>query len=86
MPDALTAEALNKWLFNADTVDKVLGQLMTQGHKVADGDRLGKTIIFAKNHEHAEFIARALRHPTTPSTKAHFARVITYERRATRKS
>ena len=26
---------------------------MTHGQKVAGGDRLGKTIIFAKNHEHA---------------------------------
>ena len=31
--------------------------LMTRGHKVAGGDRLGKTIIFAKNRKHAEFIA-----------------------------
>ena len=30
---------------------------MTRGQKVAGGDRLGKTIIFAKNQAHAEFIA-----------------------------
>ena len=53
--------AVNKWLFNADTVDKVLEHLMTQGLKVADGDRLGKTIIFAKNHDHAAVHRRALR-------------------------
>ena len=52
-----SAEAVNKWLFNADTVDKVLEHLMTHGLKVAGGDRLGKTIIFAKNQAHAEFIA-----------------------------
>ena len=57
MPGAVEAPALNKWLFNADTVDKVLEHLMTQGLKVAGGDRLGKTIIFAKNHDHAAFIA-----------------------------
>jgi type I restriction enzyme R subunit len=51
------AEAVNKWLFNTDTVDKVLELLMTQGHKVAGGDRLGKTIVFAKNNAHADFIA-----------------------------
>jgi type I restriction enzyme R subunit len=39
---------INKWLFNIDTVDKVLAHLMTHGLKVAGGDRLGKTIIFAK--------------------------------------
>ena len=35
--------------------------LMTHGQKVAGGDRLGKTIIFAKNHDHAAFHRRALR-------------------------
>ena len=49
VPDRVDAEALNQWLFNEDTVDKVLEHLMTHGHKVAGGDRLGKTIIFAKN-------------------------------------
>lgn len=38
-------------------MDKVLEHLMRQGEKVADGDRLGKTIVFAKNHNHATFIA-----------------------------
>ena len=61
VPDRVNAEAINRWLFNEDTVDKVLEHLMTHGHKVAGGDRLGKTIIFAKNHDHAEFIARAVR-------------------------
>jgi len=55
-PDRVEPEAVNKWLFNADTVDKVLAHLMTYGQKVAGGDRLGKTIIFAKNQKHAEFI------------------------------
>jgi len=49
-PDTVDAAAMNKWLFNTDTVDKVLAHLMTKGQKVAGGDRLGKTIIFAKNN------------------------------------
>ncbi len=56
MPDRVEAEAVNKWLFNNDTVDKVLEHLMTRGLKVPGGDRLGKTIIFAKNQDHADFI------------------------------
>ena len=55
-PDAVAATALNQWLFNEDTVDQVLKSLMQHGLKVAGGDRLGKTIIFARNHRHAEFI------------------------------
>ncbi|WP_010544433.1 DEAD/DEAH box helicase family protein [Sphingomonas elodea] len=55
-PDEVEASAVNDWLFNINTVDQMLKQLMEDGLKVAGGDRLGKTIIFAKNHRHAEFI------------------------------
>ena len=56
IPSEIDAGAVNKWLFNADTVDKVLQDLMTRGQKVDGGDRLAKTIVFAKNHQHALFI------------------------------
>ena len=77
-PDRVNAEAVNRWLFNEDTVDKVLEHLMTQGHKVAGGDRLGKTIIFAKNHDHAEFIARRF-DANYPHYAGQFARVIDFK-------
>src|SRR5262249_1523554 len=57
VPRRVEAPAVNKWLFNIDTVDKVLEHLMTRGQTVAGGDRLGKTIIFANNQDHAQFIA-----------------------------
>jgi type I restriction enzyme R subunit len=63
------SRAVNKWLFNTDTVDKVLEHLMTDGQKVAGGDRLGKTIIFAKNQRHAEFITSGST-STTPAWPA----------------
>lgn len=56
VPEMIYPDALNQWLFNEDTVDKVLGYLMQNALKVEGGDRIGKTIIFAKNHKHAEFI------------------------------
>jgi type I restriction enzyme, R subunit len=77
-PDEVNAEAVNKWLFNQDTVDKVLETLMTKGQKVAGGDRLGKTIIFAKNNDHADFIAKRF-DANYPHYKGHFARVVTYK-------
>lgn len=77
-PDEVSAEELNKWLFNIDTVDKVLEVLMTSGQKVAGGDRLGKTIIFAKNNDHAEFIEKRF-NANYPEHKGHFARVVTYK-------
>jgi len=46
-PAAVDPEELNRFLFNEDTVDRVISTLMTEGYKVAGGDRLGKTIIFA---------------------------------------
>ncbi|MFM0122842.1 DEAD/DEAH box helicase family protein [Paraburkholderia sp. RL18-101-BIB-B] len=70
--------ALNKWLFNEDTVDKVLEHLMTHGLKVAEGDRLGKTIIFAKNHDHAQFIAERF-DTSFPYLAGQFARVIDFK-------
>src|SRR5690606_38890368 len=72
------ASAVNKWLFNTDTVDKVLEHLMTHGLKVESGDRLGKTMIFAKNHSHAKFIAERF-DANYPHLKGHFARVIDYQ-------
>ena len=56
MPDFIPSTALNKFVFNEKTVDMVLQDLMERGIKVAGGDRLGKTIIFAQNKRHAEFI------------------------------
>ncbi|PUE51417.1 restriction endonuclease subunit R [Limnohabitans sp. 2KL-17] len=78
IPDEVNSEALNKWLFNVDTVDKVLATLMAHGQKVAGGDRLGKTIVFAKNNDHADFIAQRF-DANYPHYKGHFARVVTYK-------
>ena len=77
-PDEIDPAALNQWLFNEQTVDLVLEYLMTKGERVASGDRLGKTIIFAKNNRHAEYIAERF-NINYPEYKGHFARVITYQ-------
>jgi type I restriction enzyme R subunit len=77
VPDAVSAEELNRFLFNADTVDKVLETLMVNGVKVAGGDRIGKTIIFAKNQRHAEFIAQRF-DANYPEYAGHFARIISH--------
>src|SRR3984957_6865163 len=78
VPGNVDPEALNRWLFNEDTVDKVLEHLMTRGIKVADGDRLGKTIIFAKNHAHAQFVADQF-DKNYPKHAGAFARVIDFK-------
>ena len=75
LPDRVNASAINSWLFNKDTVDKVLQHVMEHGHKVEGGDRLAKTILFARNHEHAKFIEERFNHHY-PHYKGHFARII----------
>lgn len=49
-------EAINEWLFNKHTIDLVLKEVMNKGIQDSSGDEIGKTIIFAKNHRHAEMI------------------------------
>ena len=77
VPTDVDTEELNRWLFNTDTVDQALKVLMERGHRVAGGDRLGKTIIFAKNNDHAKFITERfdLAYPEFAGT---FARMVTY--------
>ncbi len=72
------ASAVNHWLFNADTVDKVLKHLMTRGVKVDGGDKLCKTNLFAKNHNHAAFIEQRF-NLHFPKYKGFFARVIDFQ-------
>ncbi|MFD7053846.1 DEAD/DEAH box helicase family protein [Streptomyces mirabilis] len=78
IPDAVGRHDMNKYLFNEDTVDKMLQTLMTRGHRVEGGDRLGKTIIFAKNNDHARYIEERYNF-NYPQGAGHAARVITYK-------
>lgn len=80
--EEIDSNALNSWLFNSDTVDKVLGYLMANGLKTAGGDQLGKTIIFARNHQHAVFIEERFNR-NFPEYCGKFLRVIdNYEPKA----
>ena len=56
LPESIASTALNEWVFNEDTIRQVLHILMNDGLRIDYGEKLGKTIIFAKNHEHAEKI------------------------------
>ena len=78
-PDEINAAQINKWLFNEDTVDRVLEHLMTEGIKVAGGDQLGKTIIFAKNQNHADYIKGRFDANYPALDAGNFARVITHQ-------
>jgi type I restriction enzyme R subunit len=68
-PEEIRSNAMNKWLFNEDTVNKVLDALMEKGLKIEGGDKLGRTIIFAVNQNHAKFIVDCFtkRYPEQPA-------------------
>ena len=75
MPEEIEASAINSWLFNRDTIKKLLEVLMEKGLKVEGGDKLGKTIIFARNHKHAEYIVEVF-NDLYPEYKGEFAKLI----------
>ena len=54
--EEIGSSAINTWLFNANTIDLVINKLMDQGLKIEGNDKLGKTIIFAKSHRHAQAV------------------------------
>ena len=75
IPEEIDATAINSWLFNRDTIKKLLELLMEKGLKVEGGDKLGKTIIFARNHRHAERIVEIF-NQLYPEYKGEFAKLI----------
>lgn len=56
IPDEISSADVNDWVFNKDTIKKVINELMTKGLRVDCNNKIGKTIIFAENHNHAEAI------------------------------
>lgn len=69
--------AFNNWLFNQSTVEIVLKELMEKGIRTASGDEIGKTIIFAKNHRHADYIKEVF-HLRYPEKGNDYVKVIDY--------
>lgn len=58
LPTELSGADFFKKIYNDNTVDLVLQTLMNEGLKINSGDLIGKTIIFAFNHNHAELIVK----------------------------
>lgn len=78
LPASINSSAINSWLFNEDTIKQALHILMTEGLKINYGEKLGKTIIFAKNHNHAEKILEIFNkeYPHLSKNGQAFAKVI----------
>lgn len=54
--EEIDGDSINSWFFNEGTTKEVIYRLMEEGYKIEGGDKLGKTIIFAKNDRHADHI------------------------------
>jgi len=54
----IQSKEIFKYIFNTETIDKVIVDLMENGLKVQGGDLIGKTIIFGYNHQHADLIVK----------------------------
>lgn len=61
IPERIEGKQFYSYITNIDTIREVLRDLMEEGIKVNGGDLLGKTIIFARDHNHAVLIEKAFR-------------------------
>lgn len=76
------SEQIDKSIYNKDTNRAILRNLMENGIRNATGQAIGKTIIFARNHEHAVLMSR-LFDEMYPQYGGHFCQVIdNYDPRA----
>jgi type I restriction enzyme, R subunit len=61
VPEKIEGKEFYSVITNKDTIRAVLRDLMEEGIKVNNGDTLGKTIIFARDHNHATLIQEEFR-------------------------
>ncbi|MGK3982508.1 DEAD/DEAH box helicase family protein [Sorangium sp. So ce136] len=76
-PEAVEHEpgAFEKTVFNKGTTRFLWRRLMEQGIREETGSRIGKTIVFARNHKHAVHLAEVF-YAIYPQYGAKFCRVI----------
>lgn len=84
LPERIVSSALNSWIFNEDTIKQVLHILMTEGIRIDYGEKIGKSIIFAKNHDHAEKILEVFNkeYPNLPGYAKVIDNYMTYAQSA----
>lgn len=84
LPERIASSALNSWIFNEDTIKQVLHILMTEGIRIDYGEKIGKSIIFAKNHDHAEKILEVFNkeYPNLPGYAKVIDNYMTYAQSA----
>lgn len=74
----IASSELNTWLFNKPTAIETLRFVLKHGIKKRGGDELGKTIMFAKNRKHAQFLKDTLREMDREQFGNDYVKVITH--------
>lgn len=76
-PEIIPGNEIFKYIYNKDTCRKVLEELMAEGLKTNCGEKIGKTIIFAYNHSHAQMIVDCF-HELYPRYDANYCQLVDY--------
>ena len=75
MPEHIPPEKINRYIFNKNTVDIMISDLMNNGIRHKNGNHVGKTIIFAQNKKHAKFIIERF-NLLYPQYKGEFCKLV----------
>jgi len=75
MPTKIEGSEIFRRVYNQKTCDRVLDDLMRNGIKTNGGEVIGKTIIFAYNHKHAQMIVERF-YKMYPGLPANFCQLV----------
>ncbi|MDE6552281.1 MAG: DEAD/DEAH box helicase family protein [Muribaculaceae bacterium] len=76
-PRNINEREIFKYIYNTDTIDRMLQDLMDNGLKIQSGEMIGKTIIFAMNSKTAKLIVERF-NVLYPEYGPHFCEQIDY--------
>lgn len=77
VPRDIREQEIYKYIYNTDTIDKMLQDLMENGLKIHSGELIGKSIIFAMNSKTAKLIVERF-NILYPEYGPHFCEQIDY--------
>lgn len=77
-PERIPPEKINRYIFNKDTADRMISDLMNNGIRHKNGNHVGKTIIFAQTKKHARFLVERF-DALYPEYKGQFCKPIICE-------
>lgn len=76
-PKEIDKKMFYKRIMNTGTIDTILQTLMDEGLKIDGGEKLGKSIIFAYNHNHAKAIVERF-NALYPEKGSEYCKLVDY--------